>query len=541
MNRRTLEETEDSRQREQARLDLATGTELRNRTGQFATPSALADEIVRYCWDHWKDERRLVRFLEPCVGTGAFFSSLRRLFPAEIIEWTFACERDESHVKVARSLWEGTGLQVKHTDFLREMPPKQKYNLLITNPPYVRHHHLEPKRKEELQALVRERLQLCISGLAGLYCYFLLLADAWLDEGGLSVWLIPAEFMDVNYGAAVKEYLSRRVRLLHVHRFRPTDVQFDDALVSSAIVIFEKSPPNNQQVAFSLGGSLSSPSKKAILRQSELVAAEKWTKYIAGAGAEPIIRRSFPSVVFGDLFTIKRGLATGKNAFFILPKERAKGFGIPDQFLRPILPSPRSITDPIIETDETGYPKRLPPLALLDCRLPEEAVSQQFPAFWDYLLSGKAEGAHSTYLTSRRTPWYSQEDRPAPPYLCSYIGRSGKGRKPFRFFWNKSQATAHNVYLLLYPKGLLQVALNRRPSLHRDVFQALQSLDTDVLTQDGRVYGGGLFKMEPRELASVSAEFLITALGLEAECAALSRQADLFDNCAVADQDEGER
>ena len=84
-------------------------------------------------------------------------------------------------------------------------------------------------------------LNMDISGLAGLYCYFLLLCHDWMEERGLAVWLIPSEFMDVNYGAALRRYLTERVTLLHIHRFCPTDVQFTDALVSSAVVVFRKS------------------------------------------------------------------------------------------------------------------------------------------------------------------------------------------------------------------------------------------------------------------------------------------------------------
>ena len=39
-----------------------------------------------------------------------------------------------------------------------------------------------------------------------------MLADhEWLEPGGLSVWLIPSAFLDVNYGRAVKEYLCPAV------------------------------------------------------------------------------------------------------------------------------------------------------------------------------------------------------------------------------------------------------------------------------------------------------------------------------------------
>ena len=41
----------------------------------------------------------------------------------------------------------------------------------------------------------------------------------------------------------MERYLRERVTLLHIHRFDPGDVQFADALVSSAVVWFRNSPP----------------------------------------------------------------------------------------------------------------------------------------------------------------------------------------------------------------------------------------------------------------------------------------------------------
>ncbi len=64
-----------------------------------------------------------------------------------------------------------------------------------------------------------------------------------MTDGGIAGWLIPSEFMDVNYGQAVKRYLLNHVTLLQIHRFDPNDVQFADALVSSAVVWFRKTPP----------------------------------------------------------------------------------------------------------------------------------------------------------------------------------------------------------------------------------------------------------------------------------------------------------
>jgi predicted RNA methylase len=507
---RALAEIEQERQREQARLDQRMGLAERNRTGQFATPPSLALEIAEYARRLWQGSSEKVRFLEPCVGTGAFYSALLQTFSADQIACAAGYESDPGHATVARSLWRRAGLEIEQADFLQQSPPDRRFDLLITNPPYVRHHHLTGEDKRRLQGAVQDTLGIKISGLAGLYCYFMLLSHRWVEEGGLSLWLVPSEFMDVNYGSAVKRYLLERVTLLHVHRYCPLDGQFQDALVSSAVVVFRKSAaPDNHAVTFSLGGSLLVPERVSTVPLRKLRPKEKWTKIPTAEGRTA---GKQPSITLGDLFTIKRGLATGDNRFFILPRAEAARRGIPERFLRPVLPSPRRLPDSIIEAEADGYPRLGPQLALLDCSLSEDEIRRQFPDFWRYLESGKAAQVHTGYLASRRTPWYAQESRPAPPFLCTYMGRANNGRKPFRFLWNKSQATAHNVYLLLYPKGELQRALNTDPGLCAPIFAALREIDTGRFIGAGRVYGGGLYKMEPKELSQVNADGVLAAL-----------------------------
>ena len=96
-----------------------------------------------------------------------------------------------------------------------------RVDILVCNPPYVRHHHLGKAEKLRLQTRTRQACGVEIGGLAGLYCHFLGLSHAWLASGAVAIWLVPSEFMDVNYGDAVKRYLLQRVTLLHVHRFDP--------------------------------------------------------------------------------------------------------------------------------------------------------------------------------------------------------------------------------------------------------------------------------------------------------------------------------
>ena len=336
--------------------------------------------------------------------------------------------------------------------------------------------------------------------------------------------------MDVGYGRAVKQYLTEQVTLLHVHRFCPADEQFADALVSSAVVVYRKDrPAPNHAARFTFGGSLLAPQRSEVVPLSRLGTDRNWTRYAASSPALDAPHASgteVPAVTLSDLFAIKRGIATGANDFFILPREEALRRGLPEECLRPILPSPRLLKDAVLRADANGYPCLATPLALLDCKWSEEEVQSRSPALWAYLEEGREQGIHTGYLTSRRSPWYAQEQRPAAPFLCSYMGRAGENRKPFRLFWNQSQATVPNVYLLMYPKGSLQTALQTDSTLYAAVWKALQELDTATFSSEGRVYGGGLHKMEPKELGRIDAASIIQAI----DYLNIQEQGRLFDN-----------
>src|SRR5438876_550878 len=303
----------------------------RNRLGQFATPPHLALDIVRFGKTLLPAGERL-RFLDPAFGTGSFFSALLQAFNPEGVEKSVASEIDPHYADRTRRLWSGSKLELHTIDFTKAVPPKQhdRYNLIVCNPPYVRHHHLTSAEKARLYCLTRSTSGTSLSGLTGLYCYFLLLSDAWADDGGVCLWLIPGEFMDVNYGVSLKEYLLRRVTLLQIHRFAPEDVQFGDALVSSAVVCFRKAlPPEGHSVKFSFGGALDNPTNSQVIPLSNLRAGSKWNSQSSHE-----VRENVPSARLSDIFDIKRGLATGDNEFFILSAEEARLHDLPTKFLK---------------------------------------------------------------------------------------------------------------------------------------------------------------------------------------------------------------
>ncbi|MCK6518221.1 SAM-dependent DNA methyltransferase [Myxococcota bacterium] len=486
---------EQRRQAAQAELDAARDARARNRLGQFATPPALARALVRLGLQTLPAETP-IRFLDPSIGAGALYSALLSERGVRPIQDALGVELDPLALGVARDLWANTPLRLIPGDFTALPPPSpdDAATLIVANPPYVRHHHLSGEDKARLKERLLTQTGTQRSGLSGLYVDLLLLSLDWMAPGGVGVWLIPSELLDVGYAAAARRLLSERVTLHRVHRMSPDAPQFGDAVVSSAVLLFEnRPPPADHHVAFTYG-DIEHPTQTRLVPLAALRAAPRWRRELTDAPSQA-------GTPLGELFLIRRGVATGGNKLFVLREEQVERLQIPQTFLSPLLPSPRHLLTDRVESGPDGAPALADRRWLIRCDLPPETLAEACPALWRHLQTG-IPSVSTGYLCRHRSPWYSQERRAPAPIVCTYMSRAAKGR-PFRFILNRSQAIAANVYLMLHPKPALSERMQDNPGLIERIWAALNALSAEALTHEARVYGGGLYKLEPKELGAV--------------------------------------
>lgn len=493
----------------QLELDAERTAMERNQQGQFATPPALARDVMRFALGLHPASR--INFLEPSCGSGAFYSALLEEVPNNAeIRSAIGIEIDERFASLARELWADTGLEVLSGDFFTApRPDPSSVSLLIANPPYVRHHHLSAEQKSAYVARCQQELGIKTSGLAGLYIYFVLLSHKLLAPGAVSAWLIPSEFLDTNYGKALRRYLAERVTIKRLHRFDPEGTQFNDAMVTSCVLVFTNTPPSSTNlVEFSQGGTVSEPEERRLYPQSELSPSNKWSNLFSSSQKS----RPVDHPRFDEFVKVRRGIATGSNNFFILPRARVEELGIQRGNVVPMLPSPRYLKQDVVLGDELGYPKVERPLAVINPTGSMEQIADSDPALADYLRSVD-EKTLSSYLVRQRNPWYRLEKRDPSPFLLTYMGRgSAENERPFRFILNHSEAIATNMYLMLYPVGALAIALETGQVEHESILNAILSISAQELLEGGRVYGGGLRKIEPKELAAMDASVIADLL-----------------------------
>lgn len=500
-------------------LDSAKTRPARNQLGQFATPPRVADEMMRHALSYV--QKQAIRYLEPGFGTGAFFNRLIEAMEdkadgSRILE-ARGYEIDPHYAAPVARLYSETVLDLRVTDFTEAKP--EPFDVILCNPPYVRHHHLPSEKKVALADAVQKRYGIRPTGLTGLYNYFMMLGEAWLSPDGIAAWLVPSEFLDVNYGVAVKSFLLRQVCLERIHLYESEDVQFEDALVSSAVVWYRKGPAApDKPVELSFGGSMEKPASRRFVKRRTLSPNAKWTRLIKQNFLQPTpaVSQSHKPYLLKDFFVVKRGIATGDNQFFILSEGQVAERAIPKAMLSPVLPSPRYLKSDVVESDSQGVPANIDRLFLLNCRQTPDMLAANHVTTWHYLQSGVGTVSEK-YLCSSRRLWYLQEEREAAPLLCTYMGRGTKAdKRPFRFILNQSKAVATNSYLMLYPKPFWKQRLTRDPGLLRQVWELLNNITTDDLIMEGRTYGGGLEKIEPSELGNVPVRQLAELLDYSA-------------------------
>ena len=495
----------------------------------FVTPPEYARDMACCALAAFGDSSKRILFGDSAIGTGALFIAIKRVVDTvnnqEKRDYSFesaiGVDIDYSMAKEAFLRCNKRKLKVIYGDALSpSIDLGEKRNMMIVNPPYNRHEDIPKEYRVKIQQLAERQTGIHVSANSGLYVYHLLIMDKWLDDKGVAVWLLPSIVLQARYGYAVRKYLTENVTLTSLHIYNEEKLQFNETLISTMIVAFKKEPPTEScDISVTFGDSISNPtiSKKITLKELK-DGIDNWRNTINNSQINSEqTELSKLDIRFSSLFDVKRGIATGANSFFVMPREFARENGIPEIALKPVLPKARYLKTQIVEAKEDGYPDVEPQLVLIDCNLDEDEIKKQYPDFYNYLQKAKGQDKNGKpivdrHLVKARKPWYKQEQREAPMFLLTYMGRKKEELPTLYFILNKSNAVGLNTYLFLYPKPWLKALLEKEDYLCEKLLSALNSSSKKVIEQQTRVYSGGLQKLEPNELKNLPISHLPEAI-----------------------------
>lgn len=178
--------------------------DYRRALGAIYTPRLFVDAMLG-----WAKEENPGRVVDPGAGSGRFLVAAGRLFPrAELV----GIELDPLAALMLRANLAALDLSERSRVFVGDycaVPLKRfsEKTLFIGNPPYVRHHLIDGAAKDWY---ARTALDYGVkaSKLAGQHLYFFLRTLQLARKGDIGCFLTAAEWLDVNYGATLRQLLA---------------------------------------------------------------------------------------------------------------------------------------------------------------------------------------------------------------------------------------------------------------------------------------------------------------------------------------------
>ena len=120
----------------------------------------------------------------------------------------------------------------------------QLFDIVVTNPPYVRSKHINKKVKENFKNYTNT-----IFGVPDLYIPFFELGLNLLKEGGLAAYITPNTFFRSLNGKKVRKYLRENTSYFKILNFNSKQL-FEDIQSYSAISFFQKKTNNLSETKF---------------------------------------------------------------------------------------------------------------------------------------------------------------------------------------------------------------------------------------------------------------------------------------------------
>jgi hypothetical protein len=446
--------------------------------GQFATPPDVADLLLGFCLRRPDD-----RLLDPSCGDGALLRRAARWqgwlasagTPAPTL---YGVELDPDTAARAAAL---PGATIRRANFLALAPADYPpFDAVVGNPPYTRAEWIgrldaaagqlalfpgESGDPSPAAALLPREMETTLGSRAGLHAYFIVHSLDFLRPGGRLGFVVPNGWLDVGYGAALKQFLLDHCRVVAVVE-SAVERWFTSASVNTCLLILERASdpadraanrarfvrlrrPLAELVGHESDGRRVAAVEQLVTRllpaadrqtagaavrvreQARLAAGERWGALLRAP--EVYLRRPATTAPLRAWAAVQRGYTTGANDFFYLDHRRIEEWGIAAADRRPLLKSLRGV-----------HSLRL---GAADCRHEALVVPADAPptdGVAAYLAWGEARGIAARSTCAARRPWYALPEQPSGALLVA----KGVWRRHFAAVAEEPLAVDQQIYRL---------------------------------------------------------------------------------------------
>lgn len=449
-------------------------------TGSFYTPP----KLIEYMKDYAKQRVRPRNILEPSAGDGRFIPFLS----------TFNCpitaiELYEEKAVALSNLY-ANQCKVVCSDFLKySLDTDMNYDLIIGNPPYISKKSL-PESQRELSLAVLKYFELNETLFQNIWVSFILAALKVLAPNGSIFFILPFEFLQVQYAERLREFLETKFNTIEITTFE--DRIFPQIEQDICLVYLSNGKAKKPYIKYTTLISAENTQKtfvSTIMRNKPL---KKWSNCILNDyETEELMRISdmFPKIRdFGD---ISPGIVTGANAYFILSKSEIDKLCVDKKYQLPIITKGSTIPSLLFfnSADFSSLENSKTRTRLLNLNeLKESDFSNELN---QYILLGESKKIHDRYKCKQRHRWY---DVPIIKNgdICFF--------KRFHYVPKVIVNLAH----IHTTDVVYNIRINSTYHPASFAFCFYNSLTLALCEYNGRFYGGGVGELVPNEFKALA-------------------------------------
>lgn len=459
--------------------------------GGYYTPQKLADYITKVTL---KDEMKI---LEPSCGDGSFLRSIKKILNTKkynidrIDAVEYIVEEADKSEKIVGNI---ENANVINDDFYNfYVNCKDRYNLIIGNPPYIRYQYLTTfQREKQSQVLIKNKMK--SNKLINSWVFFLVACIELLEKNGTIAFVIPAEIMQVAYAEDLRKYLSKHLSKINIISFN--ELIFEDAEQEVVVLIGRK---KNQETECLISNCLYDNVDDFIKKYNEnnlnyekILTNDKWTRYYLNENENNVIEEVKKDSRFrriGDIGLVNVGITTGNNDYFSLDDNYVKKYDL-KKYTKPLIGRSSQTHGLVFNEDDWTKNVNKGVKAYLLTINEDVDVEDMSKGQQEYIKIGEDNEENKGYKCRIRKKWYSVPSIWIPDAFL--LRRSNVYPK---FVLNGIDAVSTDT--------MHRIKIKEEYDNKKILLSYYNSISFAFTELCGRSYGGGVLEILPKEAENI--------------------------------------
>lgn len=372
-------------------------------SGSYYTPQ----KTVRFIYDYLQQHHKSIKsILEPSAGDGRFIQLFSQ---SNSVDNIVGVELYQEKVEAINEQISSPKVTVIASDFLEYITVcKSQFDLVVGNPPYINIKNMDKKFLEAARSLCQV-LKLPENLIQNAWVAFVIAATQLLSKNGTVFFVLPIEFLQVQYAEKLRGFLEKKFNTIHILSFE--ERMFPEIEQEACLVYLTNENQGLPYILYrqykKLNGHV--PTLESRIERNKPL--KKWSNAVLSDEEIDLLNQiENQYVTIAKLADSAPGIVTGANNKFILTKEEVEQYECA-QFVKPIISKGvmaknKFEVNPDLISELASKGKKVYLLDLAGTK-PEE-LPGSLKNYLSLVATTERNGIEiqKSYKCSKRNPWY---------------------------------------------------------------------------------------------------------------------------------------